>query len=88
MRYLAAAGFGGAGKKLPVEAWLMKVAARVYGDIGIELPSKVELLEVYRRFCKNGGTDEGATPPQGLVEDDFSELLLELMAVRGAVITL
>merc|ERR1712217_830234 len=47
-RYMAAAG--AAGGTLGLDAWLQKVGVRLYGDLGIELPSKMDLIEMYRRF--------------------------------------
>merc|ERR1712110_1235585 len=50
-RYLAAAGSPKG--KLAAEVWRMKVAPRLFGDLGLDLPPRMELMELHTRFYKD-----------------------------------
>lgn len=80
-RYLAAAGVSKA--LLDPRLWCLKVAPRVFADLGIELPSKTELVEMYARFHK-----EDAKDWSGLGIDEFTEMLFGLMMIQVSVVRL
>jgi len=85
-RYLAAAGVGCVGsahQKLEPDVWRMKVAPRLYGDLGLDLPCKAELMEQHARFLR-----DGALECSGLDVDGFAKLLFELLSVQATVISL
>jgi len=85
LRYLAAARImpGGA---IGLELWLHRMAVRVYGDLGLSLPSKADLAEVHRRFCHCTVAENG----QSLVmlQDEFVELFSHLVALAAAIVSL
>jgi len=82
-RYMAAAGTG-TGPMGP-DIWLRKVAGRLYGDLGIDLPGESRLSELFCNFAKP--VDDN-NPGAGMETNEFSSLLMELLAVHAAVVTL
>lgn len=80
---MAAAGTG-TGPMGP-DIWLRKVAGRLYGDLGIDLPGESRLSELFCNFAKP--VDDN-NPGAGMETNEFSSLLMELLAVHAAVVTL
>lgn len=75
-RYMSAAGAVG---MLELDAWLKRVAPRLYGDLGLDVPTTVELIQAYRRY--NRGQDGSPARFAGLAEEEFCDLLFELLAL-------
>lgn len=80
-RYLAAANAHQG--KLEPDIWRMKVAPRVFGDLGMDLPSRTELMELHARFHKDCSKDW-----RGLDVDEFKDLMMELLTIELRVISL
>jgi len=75
-RYLAAAGKPGG--PLSLDVWQGKLAVRLYGDLGQDLPCKEELVRQFRQHFDSG---DGST--LNLTEDQFKALLSEMLAVHS-----
>jgi hypothetical protein len=89
-RYMAAAGVTKPGK-LGVELWQQKVAVRLYGDFGLDLPTKDEVIAMYRRSARVSGSEaslKGSANGGGLGEEEFCDLLFELLTMHAAVVSL
>ncbi|CAE8585330.1 unnamed protein product [Polarella glacialis] len=82
-RYLAAAACP-VGCLLDLEVWL-RLAVRLFGDLGSDLPSKVELMELFRWHSE---ALDGSWSKEGLNEDQFSNLLSELFLRHAALVPL
>lgn len=76
-RYLAAAGKPGG--PLSLDVWQGKLAVRLYGDLGQDLPCKEELV---RQFRQHSDTGDGSTS-LNLTEDQFRALLSEMLAAHS-----
>lgn len=85
-RYLSAAGVPPQGRSLPIELWQSKLAPRLFGDLGLDIPSKVELIELFRRCGEAAGGQ--IDWKRGLGENQFTDLLFELLTLRASVVTL
>ncbi|CAK9089268.1 unnamed protein product [Durusdinium trenchii] len=77
MRYLAAAGKPGG--PLSLDIWQGKLAARVYGDLGQDLPSKEELIRQFRHYADQG---DGSLNLD-ISQDQFCALLSEMLATHS-----
>jgi len=83
-RYMAAAG--SAKGVIGLDLWLDKVAARVFGDFGVQLPPEMDLVTLYRRFSHGDG--DGGDICNGLDEEEFCDLLFQLLAAHSVAISL
>jgi hypothetical protein len=83
LRYFAAARILPGGV-LGLDMWLHRMAVRVYGDLGLQLPSKADLTKVYRRFCQGTYTAAENGENLAMLEDEFVELFAHLLALAAA----
>merc|ERR1711971_1397430 len=82
-RYMAAAGSPKDG--LDADLWRVKVAPRVFFDIGLELPERSELHEMHSRFKKE---ERDGKLCSCLHVEEFSRLLREILTLQLSVVSL
>eukprot|EP00930_Biecheleria_cincta_P083811 TRINITY_DN7331_c0_g1_i2.p1 TRINITY_DN7331_c0_g1~~TRINITY_DN7331_c0_g1_i2.p1 ORF type:complete len:880 (-),score=145.83 TRINITY_DN7331_c0_g1_i2:316-2955(-) len=78
-RYMAMAVAPGG--RLGLDMWQGRMSVRLYGDLGQDLPSEGELVELFRRHSATADSSCSL----GLDEDQFSGLLGELLAEHANV---
>lgn len=84
-RYMSAAGAHDG--VLGSDVWQQKVALRVYGDLGLDLPNTGDLIGIFRRF--SGPRRHGRWAGIGdLTEEGFCSMLIELLSEKGAMVRL